>query len=92
MSAANAYHGGVAMEGKKMNCIKCGGKVDYDRTIGGYHCLVCGNTETDKRCEFCSNHTKGDTLYEESSWDGGIGFDYIHNIKFCPLCGKELTE
>lgn len=33
---------------------------------------------------------KGDTLYVSTSWDGGIGFDYIHHIKFCPVCGKEL--
>ena len=43
-----------------------------------------------KKCSFCTNHEKGDTLYEMSDWDGGIGFDYIHNIKYCPLCGKEL--
>ena len=35
---------------------------------------------------------KGDTLYISADWDGGIGFDYIHNIKFCPVCGKELPE
>lgn len=45
---------------------------------------------TDKKCSFCENHCKDDTLYESSSWDGGIGFDYIRDIKFCPLCGKEL--
>mgnify|MGYP001404531159 CR=1 FL=1 len=45
-----------------------------------------------KTCEFCLEHEKGDTLYEYSTWDGGIGFDYIHNINFCPLCGKELKE
>ena len=35
---------------------------------------------------------KGDTLYISADWDGGIGFDYIRNIKFCPVCGKELPE
>ena len=35
---------------------------------------------------------KGDTLYISSDWDGGIGFDYIHNIKFCPVCGRKLPE
>ena len=44
----------------------------------------------DKQCSFCEEHEKGDTLYEMSSWDGGIGFDYIRDIKYCPLCGKEL--
>lgn len=43
-------------------------------------------------CEFCRNHEKGNTLYESSTWDGGIGFDYIDNIKFCPICGRELQD
>ena len=42
------------------------------------------------KCEFCLTHEKGDTLYEETSWGGGIEFKYIRNIKYCPLCGKEL--
>ena len=41
-------------------------------------------------CEFCRNHEQGDTLYESSDWDGGIGFDYIRDIKYCPLCGRKL--
>lgn len=43
-------------------------------------------------CDFCINHSKDDTLYEMSGWDGGIGFDYIRDIKYCPLCGRELDE
>jgi len=43
-------------------------------------------------CPFCANHFKGDTIYESSNWDGGIGFDYIRDIKYCPLCGKELQD
>ncbi len=43
-------------------------------------------------CEFCQNHEQGDTLYEPSDWDGGIGFDYIRNIKYCPICGKKLNS
>lgn len=42
-------------------------------------------------CEFCLNHEQGDTLYEPSDWDGGIGFDYIRDIKYCPLCGRMLN-
>lgn len=41
-------------------------------------------------CSFCRNHEAGDTLYESSDWDGGIGFDYIRGIKYCPLCGRKL--
>lgn len=43
-------------------------------------------------CEFCINHSKDDALYEMSSWDNGIGFEYIRNIKYCPICGRELEE
>ena len=42
-------------------------------------------------CEFCQNHEQGDTLYDLSDWDGGIGFDYIRDIKYCPLCGRMLN-
>ena len=35
---------------------------------------------------------QGDTLYTMSSWDGGIGFDYIRDIKYCPVCGRELPR
>jgi len=41
-------------------------------------------------CNFCLNHEEGDTLYESSDWDGGIGFDFIRDIKFCPICGSKL--
>ncbi len=44
----------------------------------------------DINCKFCKNHEEGDTLYESADWDGGIGFDYIWDIKFCPLCGRKL--
>ena len=47
-------------------------------------------TEPQTDCEFCQNHEQGDTLYEPSDWDGGIGFDYIRDIKYCPLCGAML--
>lgn len=48
------------------------------------------NTITPHPCRFCDTHCLGDTLYESSDWDGGIGFDYIRNIKYCPLCGRKL--
>lgn len=52
------------------------------------------DNETNNTCSCCDYYDleKGDTLYASSSWDGGIGFDYIHNIKYCPVCGKELPE
>lgn len=50
------------------------------------------STDKTNYCEFCKNHEDGDTLYEMSDWDGGIGFDYIRNIHYCPLCGKKLKK
>lgn len=50
---------------------------------------------TDKYgCEVCRYHNleQGDTLYRCVSWDGGIGYDYINNIHFCPVCEKELPS
>lgn len=43
-------------------------------------------------CDLCSNLEKGDTLYQYSDWDGGIGFDYIRDIQFCPKCGRRLNR
>lgn len=41
-------------------------------------------------CSFCRQHECGDTLYESANWDGGVGFDYIRDIRFCPICGRKL--
>ena len=43
-------------------------------------------------CKLCEELEPGDTLYKSSSWDGGIGFDYIDNIQYCPLCGAKLIS
>ena len=43
-----------------------------------------------KECKLCKELEPGDTLYQSSSWDGGIGFDYIDNIQYCPICGAKL--
>lgn len=46
----------------------------------------------DKKCPCCEWYDleAGDTLYISSDWDGGIGFDYIRDIKYCPVCGRKL--
>lgn len=43
-------------------------------------CWVCKNLDLEN----------GDTLYSRADWDGGVGFEYICNIKYCPVCGKKL--
>ena len=43
-------------------------------------------------CEFCRYHglEDGDTLYISADWDGGIVFDYVRDIHYCPKCGGKL--
>ena len=45
-------------------------------------------------CDLCKKYglEDGDTLYMSSDWDGGIGFDYIRDIHFCPVCGRRLKH
>ena len=43
-------------------------------------------------CDVCDGLEDGDTLYIYSEWDGGIGFDYIRDIHFCPKCGRRLPN
>ena len=43
-------------------------------------------------CDICEGLYEGDTLYKSSDWDGGIGFDYIREIKYCPVCGRRLKK
>lgn len=44
-----------------------------------------------EECALCQELEKGDTLYKSGDWDGGISFDYIRDIQYCPVCGKVLT-
>lgn len=55
--------------------------------------MVVVEVEPIIKCE-CEYHglEKGDTLYVYESWDGGIDFNAIRNIKYCPVCGKKLPE
>ena len=50
--------------------------------------MIDAGTKEIRYCEFCRNHEDG----EMSDWDGGIGFDYIRDIHYCPICGKELKK
>lgn len=52
------------------------------------------DNKTTNKCSCCGYYglEKGQTLYISSSWDGGISFDYIDDIQYCPVCGKELPE
>lgn len=50
------------------------------------------STDKTNYYEFYKNHEDGDTLYDMSDWDGGIEFNYIRDIHYCPICGKKLKE
>lgn len=43
-----------------------------------------------KECKYCRELDADDTLYMANDWDGGIGFEYIRHIKYCPICGRKL--
>ena len=79
-----------------IDCGACPYKEDqkcYDDLMDDAIALLQAHKEADVKqnnCDFCANHESGDTLYESSSLDGGVGYDYIRNIKFCPLCGSKL--
>ena len=62
---------------------------EYTEELNGIRFFI--NAET-KPCELCSKLSAGDTLYSMSSWEEGMEFDKIHDIKYCPLCGRPLTK
>ena len=41
-------------------------------------------------CSTCKSLENGDTLYLVSDFGGEIGYTYIGDIKYCPVCGKRL--
>ena len=49
---------------------------------------------TKENCPLCKYDEleRGDTLYQSNSWDGGICYDSIWPVRFCPLCGRELPK
>ena len=42
-------------------------------------------------CKFCKYKDSSDRLYEYSSWDGGVEYNYV-KMNFCPECGRDLRE
>ena len=45
-----------------------------------------------EECRYCRELDADDTLYMGNDWDGGIGFEYIRHIKYCPICGCKLFD
>lgn len=71
-----------------------GSILDYSSSSGGYSCWeIIDDINQDVPCDFCSNYglEDGDTLYISADWDGGVAFDYVRDIHYCPKCGRKLT-
>ena len=64
----------------------------HDNVIKALEKQIPPKKNWEEECCFCRTHEAGDTLYEDSSWDGGIGFDYVRDIKYCPICGRRLID
>lgn len=49
---------------------------------------------TKETCPLCmyDELEYGATLYQSNAWDGGISYDRIWPVRFCPLCGRELPK
>lgn len=49
---------------------------------------------TKETCSLCKYDELeyGVTLYQSNAWDGGISYDRIWPVRFCPLCGRELPK
>lgn len=90
------------MKNKGKSCLNC---KYHNSNLNNKPCYQCDITLKDNKyepskwqpveneiCDFCFHHEAGDDLYEMSGWDGGIGFDYIRNIQYCPMCGKKLRD
>lgn len=46
--------------------------------------------ENKEPCYTCNDLEAHSDLYTYSSWDGGINFDEISDIQYCPRCGRRL--
>jgi hypothetical protein len=64
----------------------------YLDMIGAVKSVPSAQPEQKEPCSACKNLEIGDTLYASSDWDGGVGFDYIRDIKYCPVCGRKLND
>lgn len=41
-------------------------------------------------CEVCENLEDGDVLYRSVDYDGGVCYEYIYDVHYCPRCGRKL--
>lgn len=43
-----------------------------------------------KECRYCRELDADDTLYMANNCERGIEFEFIRDIKYCPICGRKL--
>lgn len=75
---------------KDKNCLICefSGRPTYKSPCS--ECNEYSQWEKKLPCKVCKSLESGNMLYQLSDWDGGIGFEYIHGIRFCPVCGRKI--
>lgn len=50
------------------------------------------HSEQKDPCSLCAGLENRDSLYVYSDSNDGNGFDYIHNLNYCPVCGRKLNR
>ena len=80
------------MTDKDKNCLTCefSGRPTYKSPCSECNAHSQWKKKMLKSCEMCKSLESGYMLYQLSDWDNGIGFEYIHDIRFCPVCGRKL--
>ena len=71
-------------------------------TVYQFKCINCNSyfknedfaqkRKKENKCYWCENLENGDTLIRVLDVDGGTLNEYIHDIQFCPVCGKALKD
>lgn len=77
---------------KDKNCLTCefSGRPTYKSPCSECNEYSQWEKKLPKSCKVCKSLESGNMLYQLSDWDGGIGFEYIHGIRFCPVCGGKI--
>lgn len=80
------------MTDKDKNCLTCefSGRPTYKSPCSECNEYSQWEKKSLESCKICKSLESGNMLYQLSDWDGGIGFEYIHGIRFCPVCGRKI--
>lgn len=77
---------------KDKNCLTCefSGRPTYKSPCSECNVHSQWKKKIPESCKMCKSLESGNMLYQLSDWDGGIGFECIHSIRFCPVCGRKI--